>query len=152
MPNYRGHLKGGFGAFALIVLFAMPHYRPSAVTMLEWLLFAIAGSLFPDVDIKSKGQKYFYHIILILFLLLILNQQYQHLAIISIISLMPLLVKHRGIFHTIWFVMLVPLAVWYISTLQWPLLKDALWLDTVFFIAGALSHLFLDKGKGLFFS
>ncbi len=56
MANYRGHIKGGFVAFALIILFALPHYHPSALTMLEWLLFTIAGSLFPDVDIKSKGQ------------------------------------------------------------------------------------------------
>ena len=146
MANYRGHMWGGFVAFALIIFFAIPHYHPSALTMLEWLLFTIAGSLFPDVDIKSKGQKYFYHIMLVLFVVLALNNHYRQLAVISILSLIPLLVKHRGIFHRLWFVIAVPLATAYCLSLQFPQLREALIMNSLFFVAGAISHLWLDRG------
>lgn len=145
MAHYRGHLWGGFIAFALVVMFAIPHYHPSAITMFEWLLFAIAGSLFPDVDIKSKGQYYFYRLVLLLFILLGLMHQYRTLAIISILSLTPLLVKHRGIFHQLWFVIAIPIAIWYFVSLQFPLLNGAVLMNVIFFIAGAISHLVLDK-------
>ncbi len=133
-------------AFALIIFFAIPHYHPSALTMLEWLLFTIAGSLFPDVDIKSRGQKYFYQIMLVLFVVLALNNHYRQLAVISILSLIPLLVKHRGIFHKLWFMIAAPLATWYCISLQFPQLREALLMNSLFFVAGAISHLWLDKG------
>ena len=146
MPNYKGHIRGGIVAFVLVVLFALPHHHPSAITMLEWLLFAIAGSLFPDVDIKSKGQKYFYRIMLVLFGILALNHQYKQLAAISILALLPVLVNHRGIFHRIWFVVLAPLITWYAVSTQFPTLCTPLLFDVIFFIAGAISHLWLDMG------
>lgn len=150
MPNYKGHIRGGFAAFALVILVTLPQQHPSALTMLEWLLFAIAGSLFPDVDIKSKGQKYFYRIMLLLFVLLAITHRYKQLAIISIFALLPVLVKHRGIFHQIWFVILVPLAAWYVISSQYPLLTVPLFFNVLFFISGALSHLLLDKKLTVF--
>lgn len=145
MANYRGHIWGGFLAFALIIFFAVPHYHPSALTMLEWLLFAIAGALFPDIDIKSKGQKYFYRIMLVLFVVLALNNHYRYLAIISILSITPLLVKHRGIFHQLWFVVSLPLAMWYAIALKYPAMRGSLFVSVLFFIAGTISHLLLDR-------
>ena len=150
MANYRGHMRGGFVTFAFIVFFAIPHYPPSVLTMLEWFLFTIAGSLFPDVDIKSKGQKYFYQIMLVLFIVLALNHHYRQLAVISVLSLTPLLVKHRGIFHRLWFVIAVPLATWYCLSLQFPQLREALLMNSLFFVAGAISHLWLDRGIKIF--
>lgn len=150
MANYRGHMRGGFVAFAFILFFAIPHYYPSVLTMLEWFLFTIAGSLFPDVDIKSKGQKYFYQIMLVLFIVLALNHHYRQLAVVSVLSLLPLLVKHRGIFHRLWFVIAVPLAIWYCTSLQFPQLREALLMNSLFFVAGAISHLWLDRGIRMF--
>ena len=146
MPNYKSHVSGGCIAFALVLILVVPRYHPSIFTMIEWFLFTIAGSLFPDIDIKSKGQYYFYWIMLLLFVVLAMNNHFKHLAIISMLSIIPLLVKHRGIFHRLWFVIAVPLAIWYVLTMQFPTLYTALFLDTLFFIAGAISHLWLDMG------
>src|SRR5438309_2217826 len=62
MPGYKGHLVGGTVAFGLLffALVGVVVRQPSMLIAGEWLLFALAGSLFPDIDIKSKGQKYFY--------------------------------------------------------------------------------------------
>lgn len=150
MASYRGHMRGGFVVFAFMLFFAIPYYYPSVLTMLEWFLFTIAGSLFPDVDIKSKGQKYFYQIMLVLFIVLAFNHHYRQLAIMSVLSLLPLLVKHRGIFHQLWFIIALPLTVWYCTSLQFPQLSEAFLINAVFFTAGAISHLWLDRGIRMF--
>ena len=66
MPMYKEHLFGGF-ACGMALLFLVANYftknsMPIATSM-EWMMFALAGSLFPDIDIKSKGQKLSYWII-----------------------------------------------------------------------------------------
>jgi len=63
MPNYKGHLAGGVVTYC-VVLCALVGTAPSFMTAGEWLLFTLAGALFPDIDIKSKGQKYFYYLVL----------------------------------------------------------------------------------------
>jgi len=69
MPGYKGHLVGGTVAYGLLFfgLVGVVVKQPSMLTAGEWLLFALAGSLFPDIDIKSKGQKYFYYVIFLFF-------------------------------------------------------------------------------------
>ncbi len=146
MPNYQAHLAGGSLAFAIALVIIVPYCQPTVLTAGEWLLFALAGSLFPDIDIKSKGQKYFYWMIFLLLLILAYTKRFIPLTIISIISTIPLLTKHRGMFHRAWFVIGAPLAIWYVMTLQYPPIKIALLYDMIFFIVGALSHLYLDMG------
>ncbi len=146
MPNYQVHLAGGSVAFAVALVLIVPYSHPTALTAGEWLLFALAGSLFPDIDIKSKGQKYFYWMIFLLLLILAYTQRFIPMAIISIMSTIPLLAKHRGLFHRGWFVIGAPLGIWYVMALQYPAIKMALLYDMTFFIAGALSHLYLDMG------
>ncbi len=146
MPNYQTHLAGGALAFAAALVCVVPYAQPTVLSAGEWLLFTLAGSLFPDIDIKSKGQKYFYWMILILLLILTYTKRFIPLAIISIVSMVPLISKHRGLFHRAWFVIAAPLGVWYVLSLQYPPLKMALLFDMLFFIAGALSHLWLDMG------
>ncbi|MFC1870777.1 metal-dependent hydrolase [Candidatus Dependentiae bacterium] len=146
MPGYQTHLAGGAIVFAATLVCIVPYAQPTVLTAGEWLLFALAGSLFPDIDIKSKGQKYFYWMILLLLLILTYTKRFIPLAIISILSTIPLISKHRGLFHRAWFVIVGPLALWYVMSLHYPFVKTALLLDMTFFIAGALSHLWLDMG------
>ncbi|HEB41493.1 MAG TPA: hypothetical protein ENI08_00545 [Candidatus Dependentiae bacterium] len=148
MPGYKGHLIGGVAAFGITLLvstkiFALDY---SLVMAAEWLICALAGSLFPDIDVKSKGQKYFYWVVLALFIFCILWQKYKLLAGCSVIVVMPMLVRHRGIFHRLWFVILVPLAIWFFVSFYVPYIQQRMLLDTIFFIAGAISHLWLDLG------
>ena len=156
MPNYKGHLAGGIIVFAMIFFGFCMAQKPSLNIAIEWLMFTLAGALFPDVDIKSKGQKYFYYVAFLFFIILAARQQFVTATCCSFIFITPMLVRHRGIFHHPLFVIVVPIVCWsFLSTvITVPASKRLLW-DTLFFIAGALSHIWLDVGtrhmlQGLF--
>jgi hypothetical protein len=154
MPGYKGHLAGGcvvYGLMLGILYGCLPYedlakYGSSPLIAMRWLICALAGSLFPDIDVKSKGQKYFYWVILAFFLVLIAQRQFRLLAASSIVAVFPMLVKHRGIFHKTWFVILAPLSLWMLLVTYAPAYSQILFFDMLFFIVGALSHLWLDLG------
>lgn len=146
MPNYNSHLSAGSITFAAILLLVVPYYPPSITTAAEWFLFSLAGSLFPDIDIKSKGQRYFYWFIFVLLILLATTKRFITLAIVSTLAMVPLLGKHRGLFHRTWFIIIAPFVLWYIAACHYHAFADALFFDVLFFVAGALSHLWLDLG------
>lgn len=108
MPNYKSHMVGGFVAF-MLALNIIVVQKISLFQAVEWLCFTLLGSLFPDIDIKSKGQKIFYKGLLVLFLLLALKKCVYALILLSFISLLPLVVRHRGVCHELWFVIASPL-------------------------------------------
>ncbi len=147
MSNYKGHLAGGL-FFYLITLYGIASYYvcPALPTAIEWLLFALAGSLFPDVDIKSKGQNYFYWLIFALLLFLFFMKRFTLMAIVGVIAVIPQLVRHRGIFHRLWFVILLPIFLAMALCLYIPSCKTIIFFDALFFVVGALSHLWLDLG------
>lgn len=148
MPGYKGHLVGGTVAFGLLffALVGVVVTQPSLVTTGEWLLFALAGSLFPDVDMKSKGQKYFYYVVFIFLAFLVAQQRFQMMACFSFIAITPMLARHRGIFHCQWFVITIPLLLWGVVSAAKPALSQQFFFDILFFIIGALSHIWLDFG------
>lgn len=143
MSNYKGHVIGGCFAYGLL-LAALVSFCSSWHVAAEWFAFCFAGSLFPDIDTKSRGQKYFYRVILIVFAVLIAQQRLDLLAVFSLCAVVPLLTNHRGIFHHFWFVIGMPIVVWCIAGKFWPQHSGPLFFDTLFFIAGAISHLMLD--------
>ena len=145
MPGYKGHLIGGAVVGALGI-YLLQNMRPSAVTLIEWGICALLGALFPDIDIKSKGQKVFYRMLLMVFAFLLMSKRYQLFALISILSVVPMIVRHRGLFHKIWFVIGFPLLVFWCISAYFPVYRVILLYDVSFFIAGALSHLWLDLG------
>jgi hypothetical protein len=145
MPGYKGHLVGGSAAFG-ITYFLLSSHCSTTMIAVHWLLCSLAGSLFPDIDVKSKGQKYGYWAIFFLFILLILSNQLRLLSILSLVCLTPMLVRHRGIFHRMWFVILMPLGVWLGVSTMHPQWSGALFFYTLFFIVGCASHLVLDFG------
>jgi hypothetical protein len=147
VSNYKGHLVGGFIAYivGLLIVYGVGG-TPSIKILIEWGLCALAGSLFPDIDIKSKGQKIFYAVLLGVYILLIITARLDIIAIVSIIATSPMLVKHRGLFHKIWFVISVPflMALW--MGLCMPFYVNSFFLYAFFFTIGAISHLWLDFG------
>jgi membrane-bound metal-dependent hydrolase YbcI (DUF457 family) len=145
MPSFKTHLVGGI-IFYSFILFFIPTPFASLMTKGEWLLFTLAGSLFPDIDIKSKGQKFFYLILLCLTLFLCAQQYLRAVVGCAIVACLPVLVKHRGIFHSLWFIMGLNGAVLGVIACYYPLyIKIALY-DSGFFMLGAFSHILLDKG------
>ena len=145
MPGYKGHLVGGTVAFGVTYILVRS-WCPSLLTAGQWLGCALAGSLFPDIDIKSKGQKYFYWVILLAVITIIMQRRFEWLAIVSVLSVVPMLVRHRGIFHRLWFVIALPMALWFGTSFYFPVVAKQLFFQTLFFIAGAISHLWLDLG------
>ena len=145
MPGYKGHLVGGSVAYALLMSVVYTQC-PSYVVAGRWLLCVLAGSLFPDIDVKSKGQNYFYWLAFFLVIMLIARQQLYALALCSVIFMVPLLVRHRGIFHRWWFVVAVGSGVAMLIAHYVPAYGKKVWYDALFFIIGALSHLWLDLG------
>lgn len=146
MPGYRGHLSGGAVTFSILLLLVSRVCNPTFLTMVEWLGLCLAGSLFPDIDIKSKGQKYFYWVAFLIIIFLALKRRFDILVLVSLISIIPMLVRHRGLFHRAWFIIALPLLLWHLISMQFPAFRTMLLFDVIFFIAGALSHLWLDLG------
>jgi hypothetical protein len=146
MPSYKGHLAGGIFAYLLALYFVLTNQSISIATGIEWLLFTLAGALFPDVDIKSKGQKFFYWIVFFLGLILLFLEHIQAFVILGFICLVPLLVRHRGIFHRLWFVVCMPTFLSIFLCVYMPGCSRIIMFDTLFFIVGAVSHLWLDLG------
>ncbi len=143
MANYRGHVAGGCIAYIVLLSF-FNHYCSSGFVAVEWFLCTFAGSLFPDIDTKSRGQKYFYWLVLSVLVALIISGRLDLIAIASILIVLPMLVRHRGIFHNFWFIVLMPTAVWFFVGSLIPAISDKLFFDVAFFVGGAISHLWLD--------
>ena len=148
MPGYKAHLVGGAaaGGVTLSLLTCLHVINPSPLWAVELLMASIAGSLFPDVDIKSKGQKFYYRILFCFFVYLFVRQKLFILGLFSMIALIPLLVRHRGIFHRWWFVLFVPLSIAFLCGVQYPHMRTTFYFDALFFAVGALSHICLDMG------
>jgi hypothetical protein len=148
MPNYKGHLWGGF-LLSGMVLFPLLYFHliPSTWWLIVSLLVAgLLGSLFPDVDTKSKGQRIFYYVLSAVFFILAVQGQYKFIVMLMPVALLPVLVHHRGLFHRAWFILLFVGFTTLYACISWPGLKDVIVLNSLFFILGALSHLYLDLG------
>ena len=143
MPNYKGHLVGGAVVFAAVA-YCVPGSHTLA-TLFEWLLFSLAGALFPDVDIKSKGQRLTYTLLLMIAGLLVLHQQWYALGFLAVVVCIPLCVRHRGMFHNIWIMSLLTMTGVAFATFLAPAYKLLIMRDAAFFWVGIVSHLFCDR-------
>ena len=145
MSMYRGHLLGGLAAY-LIVIVAWGIYTSVFQHYFPGLLATLAGSLFPDIDIRSKGQRLFLKILFLLVTLCLYLQASLPLLLLLFFSVLPIVFPHRGLFHDIIFVTL--LAVTAAGSLLYviPNKTEVVVASTFFFLVGVISHLVLDKG------
>jgi len=145
MPGYKAHIVGGVVTFAAISFVLNNHLQPMPAVAFQWLGATILGALFPDVDIKSKGQGIFYKGMLLCLVLLLWKRQAYLFVIMSFLALVPVLVRHRGLFHQTWFVIVMPLGIAFLVGQSFPAHSRALLQTACFFSAGAVSHIFLDR-------
>ncbi len=155
MASYRGHIWGGllfFVPFVILLVFGFELYKqplPNLIAQVAILLgITLLFALFPDIDIKSKGQRIFYIIFFCVDLLLIVSGHWREAAFLGLFAMLPLIVEHRGWTHSFWAALIVPLPfllvpIWFAKT-GW---KAGLpyYLAAV---TGYLSHRFMD---GIFF-
>lgn len=145
MPGYRSHLIGGVvAATPLSIIFGLQ--ASSFAIFFVWFGLALAGSLFPDIDTKSKGQKWFYRSMFVILIALLYFRKFDLFSAFALVSVIPLVVNHRSTFHRFWFVLFVPFCIAGVFAFHMPSYsKDAI-VAGIFFAAGAISHLFLDFG------
>lgn len=147
MPGYRAHIGGGIGLYILLMssLTLVYTITPPFFTALGWFLCAVLGSLFPDIDTKSKGQLLFYRVLALVLVYCLLKGYFVFFIFLSLFSLLPLIVRHRGLFHEIWFVVVLSVVLFFtchgINGVDTPVKG----MPFLFFVGGALSHIFLDK-------
>jgi membrane-bound metal-dependent hydrolase YbcI (DUF457 family) len=147
MPSYKGHLIGSAATF-----FIVHHMTTNVIKHTKYLpkelflaaAFCALGSLFPDIDIKSVGQKIFYLLLTAITLVSIAVKQWSVLPLFSLMGIFPIFIKHRGITHTIWFVTLAPFLIYLAIAAYAPGKSRIAWLAYMYFASGALSHLLLD--------
>lgn len=148
MPGYKTHLLGGILFYCLMLLFIYARFFvPTNAQLVEWLFFALVGSLFPDIDTKSKGQHLFYWGFAIMLGILYAKRYYQLMILLGFIGMLPLLVRHRGILHNILFIFFVAIAIVGYCSYAMPWLARAMCWNMLFFCVGALSHIWLDMGS-----
>lgn len=113
--NAQGHLIGGLGAALAVEVGALglgwaqwPPGEPEAVT-LAWSLplTAFLMSLFPDLDVGSKPQRWYYRAALPVLVWLHFTGRDLAFVLLALFSLLPLVHRHRGWTHSPW----APLAV-----------------------------------------
>lgn len=146
MSGYRGHIVGGLVTYGIVLCIVRQWLHPTNMTEVEWLLFTVAGSLFPDIDIKSKGHNWAYSFLFILFCALLSRGHYEVVAVASVLSLLPMIVRHRGLFHRLWFIISFAVIGIVVGARATSLPYIVFIWDALFFVLGALSHLILDLG------
>lgn len=145
MPSYRGHVAAGCIVYAgagMCMYSCSPH---GAQFWAELFLFTLIGSLFPDVDTKSKGQQLTYALSFLLIIMLIAHNYVITAIGISLLCFIPLIGKHRGVFHDPLFLLGGISCALIILLHNFPHAKTRVLYDTLFFSIGVVSHIMLDR-------
>lgn len=144
MPGYRGHLMVGVAVWAFAIFFFS---ALSSISLLTggWLLCTLAGALFPDIDTKSQGQRLFYIAIFLSYPILFYYRYIATCLFLGFFCCVPLFVRHRGIFHSYWFLGMATLGGVMGLIILFPAYAHALVIDASFFLLGAYSHVALDR-------
>jgi len=144
MPGYKKHLLFSAALF-LPICYGMHLLHAPLLKLMRLLAMLLAGTLFPDVDTKSKGQKYFFMSIFLLLAYLIMSACFLEAALIGLVCTIPLLVRHRGLCHNPLFLICAPYLAWFVFSLYWPRHARSLKTEVVFFVIGAFLHIILDR-------
>ena len=147
MASGKGHLLGG-AVFAWIFLAILSNFFfvPTPNEIVVFVGIALMFSLWPDVDIKSIGQKVFYSIFFIVDAILVFYfEDYKAAAYFGLLIILPVLAKHRGWTHSRITAVLLPTPLLLVPMY----LYNGTLIEGVpyYFAAGAgyFSHLFFDK-------
>jgi hypothetical protein len=147
MPSYRGHLMGGlvtFAALAQLHTFGKIAGQTTVLIFAGELIATLAGSLFPDIDTKSRGRRYFNYIIFAAMGIAILQRSLFLVLFFSTFWIFQFIVPHRGITHNPLFLVAAPIFILKAISPHAPWLSTLPMRYYLFFVAGAFSHIILD--------
>lgn len=140
---------GGIAAYALLrISLASCACYPTQLFYYEltWFTLGIAGSLFPDIDIKSKGRFWYDRALLCAAAGCLLIQQLVGLGIVALLYVIPRVLRHRGATHQPMLIVLATAIVATTLTHYAHLERNFIIISALFFIAGVFSHVLLDFG------
>ena len=147
MSSGKRHIVGGF-VFLWLFLTILSNFFfvPSAMEIVIFTAIAILFSLWPDVDIKSIGQKTFYSIFFVTDAILIFYfKDYKIAAFFGLLIILPVLAKHRGWTHSKVTAVLLPIPLLLVPMY----VSDGTLLEGLPYyfaaVTGYFSHLFFDK-------
>jgi hypothetical protein len=117
MSNFKEHQNNGIISAIIVGIILIISNNLINISLLDIILPVLLTyiySLFPDIDVKSVPSKFFYSIITALLIILYIYQLHKIANIIAIISIIPQLVKHRGVFHNPITAVIIPTNIFYI--------------------------------------
>ena len=147
MASGKGHILGGLVFLWLfLTILANFFFVPSAMEIIIFTAIAVMFSLWPDVDIKSIGQKVFYTIFFVTDAILIFYfQDHKTAAFFGLLIILPILAKHRGWTHSRLTAVLLPTPLLLVPMYVF---EGSLAQGIPYYFAavtGYFSHLFFDK-------
>ena len=147
MASGKGHILGGLVFLWLfLTILANFFFVPSAMEIIIFAAIAVMFSLWPDVDIKSIGQKVFYTIFFVTDAILVFYfQDYKTAAFFGLLIILPILAKHRGWTHSRLTAVLLPTPLLLVPMY---IFEGSLAQGLPYYFAavtGYFSHLFFDK-------
>lgn len=146
MPGYRAHIFGGAAvALAGAGVLYFTGWERSPYTLAGLAGACLAGALFPDIDTDSKAQRVFYLILLVLDAWLLFTRRVHSAAWLGVGAIIPGLIPHRGLTHTVTAAVLLSLGIAFLPYLVMGLDWRVLWPFGAAFGLGVLSHLLLDQ-------
>lgn len=154
MSGYKGHIAGaavlctvyvgGIQLWPGELLTDMRGLLTSWQSIAALFVVAMLFGLWPDVDTNSKGQDLYIGLAFISDIVLILSGRLEAAAYLGLISMTPIVGKHRGWTHSRFAMVLVPLPLLIIPWLYRPeLLKVGILFYGAAFV-GYFSHLLFD--------
>ena len=147
MASGKGHILGGLVFLWLfLTILANFFFVPSAMEIIIFTAIAVMFSLWPDVDIKSIGQKVFYTIFFVTDAILVFYfQDYKTAAFFGLLIILPILAKHRGWTHSRLTAILLPTPLLLVPMYVF---EGSIAQGIPYYFAavtGYFSHLFFDK-------
>jgi membrane-bound metal-dependent hydrolase YbcI (DUF457 family) len=114
--NFKGHLTGGMVTGTVLTASAFVLSEASGIPAPPLLLgqiFAVAlfFSLFPDLDISSIPQRWFFRGIFVILLILGYYERFEEATLLAIVAITPLLNNHRSWTHNFLSVLLFPVVI-----------------------------------------
>ncbi len=147
MPGYKTHIMGGVISFSAVYIGLITYgFHPTLFQSTSWFLCALVGSVFPDIDTPSMGRYVGYRLLAVITIMGIVSKIYLLSILAGAIFFLSQVARHRGLFHKVWFVLLLAGVGILLTSSIAPAWTFAMQYYALFFVAGALSHLILDQG------
>lgn len=147
MSNFNGHKNAGIVASIAVGIglkFIDVYFNINNTIIVFAMGSTFLFSLFPDIDVKSVPSKWFYWIVIFVLSYCYYAKQHAIGNLIGLITIIPQLTKHRGIFHSPFTAVILPSLIFYLYYLNILPFQSVLIIYTAS-VVGYFTHLFKDR-------